>query len=336
MNRYIPSIALICNVVACLAMKIDPEKPQMNIVETYGQPFNNPEFQNAMDGRGEIPVERNAYLYLKENPLMENVTYVPAPFYHFLYNHKMSELSQTIDSREGEQSRFTITHVEHPKRLLPLLHKWGIKVLFAVNAKKDDLVHEHYGITIKPFPYSPMVDISPSKYKNILYSFVGTAVTCPELRNKIFNMKHPKESKVIERKSWGHTKDISPQEKKNQTEHFQDILASSRFSLCPRGEGPQTIRFYESLKAGAIPVVIADTATFPEAANWSQSDWQKCMITVPENDVDNMNHYLDIGEEKEAAMRKKCYEASKCFEGENLVAPVRHYYNENSKDVLRS
>lgn len=317
----------------CLAMQMADnndaasKEGKMQIIKTYEECFKNSEFQNAMSGRGEIPVERDAYNYLKAQPVEQNITYVPAPFYYHLYNDKMDQFVQNIGSREGEQSRFTITHVEHPKKLLPLLRKWGIKVLFAVSAEKNDLHQKYNGIHIKPFPYSAMIGVSPSKNKDIKYSFMGTAVTCPEVRRKVFDMKHSEESKIIEYESWGYSKNIDEEEKKRRTARFKSILGASRFSLCPRGEGPQTIRFYESLKAGAIPVVISDNATFPETTNWNQSDWEKCMITVREDDIDNINKHLDtISEEQEAMMRKKCYVASKCFEGENLVAPVRHYY----------
>ena len=182
MNRYVIAIVLMCNGVVCLAMQMaDDKERKMQIIETYEEYFKDTEFQNAMSGRGEIPVERDAYTYLKEQPLKQNITYIPTPFYYYLYNNKMSQLLQNMDSQEGEQSRFTITHVEHPKRLLPLLRKWGIKVLFAVNAERDDLHQKHNDITIKPFPYSAMVRVSPSKNKDLKYSLIGTAATCPEV-----------------------------------------------------------------------------------------------------------------------------------------------------------
>ncbi len=299
----------------------------MEIVRTYEGWFADPKKSNAMEGRGEIPVEREAYNYLKKQPIKDpSVTYVPVPFYYYLYNKKLHEASFPVV--DPKQKTFTITHVEHLQRLLPLLRKHNIKVVFAVNATKDDLASDNNGVTKKAFPYSCMNDIKPSKEKDIFYSFMGTALTYPKVRRKIFDMKHSAGSVIVERKAWGHAKAITPEERARQAKAFRDTLASSRFSLCPRGEGPQTIRFYESLKAGAIPVVISDDATYPESDNWNQDDWQKCMITVPEDDIQNLQSYLNINQEKEAEMRKKCYEASQCFEGEKLVDPVRHYYRE--------
>jgi len=39
---------------------------------------------------------------------------------------------------------------------------------------------------------------------------------------------------------------------------YNEILSDSVFSLCPEGAGPNTLRVWESLAVGAIPVIIAD------------------------------------------------------------------------------
>lgn len=54
---------------------------------------------------------------------------------------------------------------------------------------------------------------------------------------------------------------------------FEDNLRCAEFALCPRGAGNFSIRFYEVLKAGRIPVVIVDADTtwpFPEFIDWSR------------------------------------------------------------------
>jgi hypothetical protein len=44
---------------------------------------------------------------------------------------------------------------------------------------------------------------------------------------------------------------------------FQDSLRNSTFSLCPSGSGPNSIRLWESIGAGSIPVILADTYAPP-------------------------------------------------------------------------
>ena len=169
MNTYnLVLIVLLSHALPCLSMEEDNES-SMHIVTTYKEWFGDQSNKNAMEGRGEIPVEREAYIYLEQLPLPQKVSYVPAPFYYLLYNDKIGQLESMPSPCFSGQDSFSVTHVEHPKRLLPLLQKWNIKVLFAVNAEKDDLNVNHYGITLKPFPYSPMAPVTPSKNKDILY-----------------------------------------------------------------------------------------------------------------------------------------------------------------------
>jgi hypothetical protein len=42
------------------------------------------------------------------------------------------------------------------------------------------------------------------------------------------------------------------------TRRYNEILSDSVFSLCPEGAGPNTLRLWESLAVGAIPVILAE------------------------------------------------------------------------------
>lgn len=46
-------------------------------------------------------------------------------------------------------------------------------------------------------------------------------------------------------------------------EEFVNILSGSTFALCPSGSGPNSIRLWESIRAGSIPVILADTWACP-------------------------------------------------------------------------
>ena len=59
----------------------------------------------------------------------------------------------------------------------------------------------------------------------------------------------------------GHIKSpqSNPELKRTKEEEFRDVLSQSVFSFCPSGSGPNTIRLWESLALGAIPVVLSTT-----------------------------------------------------------------------------
>ena len=47
------------------------------------------------------------------------------------------------------------------------------------------------------------------------------------------------------------------------TRRYNQLLSDSVFSLCPEGAGPNTLRLWESLAVGAIPVVIVEDWVWP-------------------------------------------------------------------------
>lgn len=53
---------------------------------------------------------------------------------------------------------------------------------------------------------------------------------------------------------------------------FCDVLYDSTFALCPSGTGPNSIRLWEAIMAGSIPVIIADTYAPPgDPRLWSEA-----------------------------------------------------------------
>jgi hypothetical protein len=57
-----------------------------------------------------------------------------------------------------------------------------------------------------------------------------------------------------------------------QAAAYRRILGDSVFSLCPSGTGPNSIRLWESLGYGCIPVILADTLQLPgDIALWRQA-----------------------------------------------------------------
>jgi hypothetical protein len=48
------------------------------------------------------------------------------------------------------------------------------------------------------------------------------------------------------------------EDKKASTKRYNELISDSIFSICPEGAGPNTLRVWESLAVGSIPVIIAD------------------------------------------------------------------------------
>jgi hypothetical protein len=78
------------------------------------------------------------------------------------------------------------------------------------------------------------------------------------------------------------------QERHNErTRRYNEILSDSVFSLCPEGAGPNTLRAWESIAVGAIPVIIADDWVPPSLPDAGLS-LDDCCIFVKSGETENL------------------------------------------------
>ena len=195
----------------------------------------------------------------------------------------------------------------------------GIRILpcplYAVNIEDDTRNHEFQNIDFI------------NKERKYLYSFMGgvQAGYLTSVRNQIFQMQHPEDAFILNTGDWHFNSTVySSKQNMNQelninenhilkTKKYNEVLLNSRFSLCPSGSGPNSIRFWESLACGAIPVLLADTLDLPQGFEWS-----KIIVIVPEYEVGDISKALSgINIETENSMRRKCIETysllKKCY-----------------------
>lgn len=70
---------------------------------------------------------------------------------------------------------------------------------------------------------------------------------------------------------------------RERTWRYNQVLSDSIFSLCPEGAGPNTIRLWESLAAGAIPVVIAEDWIPPKLP--PDIRWERAVVFVDRREI---------------------------------------------------
>jgi hypothetical protein len=68
---------------------------------------------------------------------------------------------------------------------------------------------------------------------------------------------------------------------------FVELARSSRFLLCPRGEGASSIRLFEAMELGVAPVIISDDWTEPAGPRWGEFS-----LRVPERDLEAIPRLL--------------------------------------------
>ena len=113
------------------------------------------------------------------------------------------------------------------------------------------------------------------------------------------------------------------EEKAHEIVHYNQVLSDSIFSLCPSGAGPNSLRLWESLAIGSIPVILSDDYELPninELTKGLNLSWKDAVIIYPEKKIDSLEQYLrsipDAQREKMSAAGIQLYgliEPLTCF-----------------------
>jgi hypothetical protein len=74
-----------------------------------------------------------------------------------------------------------------------------------------------------------------------------------------------------------------PEERAHLLSTWRETIADSKFVLCPRGEGLSSIRLFETMSSGRVPVIIADDAKLPLEDKINYDD---LIVRVPEDRLD--------------------------------------------------
>jgi hypothetical protein len=160
----------------------------------------------------------------------------------------------------------------------------------------------HPSLRIRPFPLYPVqaigAVIDDRRERSCLYSFIGARDVAGYLapsRSVILDaLRDDPRGVVIGRDQWHYHRIVyEGQIHKNAAsspdalyreaaDEFKRILRDSVFSLCPSGSGPNSIRLWESIGYGAIPVILSDTY-------WPPGDpalWEEAAVFCPETPGD--------------------------------------------------
>lgn len=133
-------------------------------------------------------------------------------------------------------------------------------------------------------------DFSGCRY---LFSFVGRVANEPIVRGALMRLQHPR----------GHLEDATSGQS-DQDVRYADVLAASKFVLCPRGIGPSSWRLFETMRCGRVPVIVSDEWKPPPGLAWGDIS-----VRVSERDIATIPSLLERLEPRAAAMGDAAREA---------------------------
>lgn len=98
---------------------------------------------------------------------------------------------------------------------------------------------------------------------------------------------------------------------------FRESILRSKFVLCPRGAGTSSIRSYEVMGSGRVPVIIADQWVAPTGP-----DWSKFSLRVQQDAVEQIPELL---RQREADWEEMAAEAAAAYQ--EWFAPDVNFHN---------
>jgi hypothetical protein len=158
------------------------------------------------------------------------------------------------------------------------------------------------GLRIHPFPLYPVrcathptsVPLLPPADRSLLYSFQGAyapGLYLSPVREWILQWPPRPDAELQRRDEWHYEQAVYREQVYGQPPNqdraaqlaaeataYANTLQHSVFALCPSGSGPNSIRLWEALGYGAIPVILADHLWLPGDAEL----WQQAALFVPE------------------------------------------------------
>lgn len=198
-------------------------------------------------------------------------------------------------SAKGKRRRFTVAQHIHAYQFHSIFSALGIEAVFWSHAVKDGT--RMLGVKILPFSLFPAqtadvrVASVDSQGKKYLANFIGAYnknVYLTNVRQVIFDDEGKYDDLlIIRREAWHFDRVVYDEQiggraadkakldlEEARAKEYLDAIRDSWFTLCPSGSGPNSIRIFECLCLGSIPVILTDDLQLPFGAG----EWSKVAI----------------------------------------------------------
>lgn len=262
-------------------------------------------------------------LQIKHIPIKESVSvYTESKISELLNRDRMLINSDYVYADVLLASSIKNNGIEYTQRIINSFKRKSFFVCQHIFVDKLDFgnhlvftPHSTFSDNYVTIPHYTVVSNNKKNIKNKkLFSFMGSTTT-HSVRKKLVEL-YPNFC-IDSKHHWGLDKSLKSEIKNDIQYKYIESINNSIFCLCPRGTGVSTIRLFESMSMGCIPVIISDNYQPPliDFLNWDEFS-----VTVAEKDIDKIEIILNNISMKEIVkMRKKVIEVyENWFDNKNL------------------
>jgi hypothetical protein len=235
---------------------------------------------------------------------------------------------------------FTINQHIFFRKVLKVCKYFNIKYIFTPHKLISDIkLEKELDIKIIPISLYPvqhrklnekLIDISNKKFLTSFIGFYDSKIYLSNIRKKIFDIFNKYEDCLIKQTNeWHYQSHVYRDKIKDNLNIYEKdyklLLNESKFSLCPSGTGPNSIRIWEAISYGSIPVILADNLVLPEITG---VNYHECFIFWKESDINDLYEYLkNIDIITIENMSKKCIELfNNYFAPDKMHLQVLEYF----------
>tara|TARA_R100000008_G_scaffold1988_1_gene1642 strand:- start:4311 stop:5114 length:804 start_codon:yes stop_codon:yes gene_type:complete len=240
-----------------------------------------------------VRTEEVIYQQLKERaPQIEtDYVYVALPLAFLLNRAGIAQTQMVINSvcerNKGQRLVFVCQHIQ-----VNQLNFQG-HLVFSPHATSLD--------SYVPLPhYSCNYDeayIKPWNEREIVFSFMGSYITHPVRRRIHEHLSVRDDCYVADTGMW-HFEGSEEKQIQNR-QRYIELLGNTKYSLCPRGTGPSSIRIWESMAMGAAPVIISDSLQMPLEMHVPENTWLRLPEAFDTTQLDHIEGTLEMYNNKE-------------------------------------
>lgn len=130
-----------------------------------------------------------------------------------------------------------------------------------------------------PWQHNAMVAPRPQSEATLLFGFTGSVSSGLRARMLAALTRPDRTDRLVRQTGsmWDRMFSNGPDPEKTR---YADDLAACKFILCPRGNGLSSIRIYETMQTGRVPVILSDNLVLPQCI-----DWSRCAVRVAERNL---------------------------------------------------
>ena len=112
-----------------------------------------------------------------------------------------------------------------------------------------------------------------------LFSFMGSMENAA-VRRRLADLVHPRGFIRDTARDFARAlhRQMDPRERRDYYRRYAELTKASKFVLCPRGLSVSSIRLFETMRMGRVPVILSDGWVEPEGPAW-----EKFAIRIPES-----------------------------------------------------